>query len=350
MSKTLNLADIISVRTLEKIIDNFSEASGLGCIIRDLNGKPLTKPSNATRLWHEVIKHPNIEKQYHGALLQTFKKCSKTGQIAIYNRYLDTFAFIVPIYIDGRIEAFFVGGLARFGNPNMETCTSEAKRINIDLDSYLEMYLMLPLVKREKFEACANLLRIIGSTISTLAKEGTDAKAKLSELEEIHEFLEKKIKKSSKQLFESEERYRNLFDTINDGVYVTDENGILTEINTQGAKMLGYDNPEELIGTNLRDVYVNPEDRDEFMRIIYWQGHIEHFHPFVRLKNRETQYFETNATVIKDKNGKIIGVQGIFRTMGPQHHCNIKNEIKKNGTSTTSIKNTKNNKKTSKTT
>lgn len=349
MSKTLNLADLLSVRTIEKIIDNFSEATELGCIVRDLNGKAITKACNPTKLWQEVVKHPHIEKEYHTVLLQTLEKCTKTGQIEIYNRYLDTYAFSVPIYIEGRITAFFVGGLARFGNPDMELCAAEAKKLNIDLDAFLEMYLMLPIITQEKLEACANLLRIVGSTISTLAKEGTEAKEKLNELREIQDFLEKKINKSAGQLHVSEERYRNLFNTINDGVYVTDANGILEEINEQGAKMLGYDDPNDLIGTNLRNVYVNPEDRDEFTRILFWQGHIEHFHPHVKLKNGGTTYFETNSTAIKDKNGKIVGVQGIFRTIGKKHQYNIQNEFKKNESVTTALKKAKNNQKTSKT-
>jgi len=322
MSKSI-LTELVSVRTLEKILDNFSSATGLGCVIRDTKGNPLTKGSHPSRLWQEVVKHPHMEKQYQDYLLQMFEKVTRTGQNEIYKRYIDTYAFIVPIYMEGRAEAFFVGGLGRFGNPNMELCITEAKKLNIDTDSFLEMYLMLPLVTLEKLESCASLLRIIGSTVSTLAKEGTEAKAKLEELSEIQDFLEKKIQKNSNDLHDSEVRYRQLFNTINDGVYVTDEKGIIKEINLQGAKLLGFNSPDELIGTNMRDTYVNPEDRDEFTRIIYWKGHIEHFHPYVRLKNGDKTYFETNSTVIKDKNGKITGVQGIFRAIGPSHHSNL---------------------------
>ncbi len=343
-----NLTELISARTLEKILDNFSSATGLGCVIRDKKGSTLTKGSNPSKLWLEVIKHPNIEKQYHEYLVSIFEKISKTGQNEIYRRYIDTYAFIVPIYIDGRAEAFFVGGLARFGNPNMEICIEESKKLNINLDSFLEMYLMLPLVTNEKLDACANLLRIIGSTISTLVKEGSDAKAKLEELSEIQDFLEAKIQKKSKRLHESETRYRQLFNTINDGIYVTDERGIIKEINTTGAKLLGSNSPDDLIGTNMRDVYVNPKDRDEFTRILYWKGHIEHFHPYVLLPTGEKKYFETNSTVIKDKNGKIVGVQGIFRSIYPRQHCKLNQfaNLNKNETDTTSCKHDKNNKET----
>lgn len=351
MSKSI-LTELVSVRTLEKILDNFTSATGLGCVIRDIKGNPLTKGSHPTRLWQEVVKHPHIEKQYQEDLLQIFEKVIRTGQNEIYKRYIDTYAFIVPIYVEGRAEAFFVGGLGRFGNPNMELCINEAKKLNIDMDTFLEMYLMLPLVTLEKLESSASLLRIIGSTVSTLAKDGTEAKAKLEELSEIQDFLKKKIQKNSHDLHDSEERYRQLFNTINDGVYVTDEKGIIKEINLQGAKLLGFNSPAELLGTNMRDTYVNPEDRDEFTRILYWKGHIEHFHPYVRLKSGKKAYFETNSTVIKDKNGKITGVQGIFRAIGPGHHSNLnqyKRQTNNNELESTTLNDTAHNKKTSKT-
>lgn len=328
MSKSI-LTELVSVRTLEKILDNFSSATGLGCVIRDPEGRALTKGSNTTRLWSEVVKHPEIEKKYQEYLLQIFEKVSHTGQNEIYKRYIDTYAFIVPIYIEGRAEAFFVGGLGRFGNPNMELCLEEAKRLNIEIDTFLEMYLMLPLVSHEKLEACASLLRIIGSTISTLAKEGTEAKAKLEELSEIQDFLEAKIRQNSRKLHETEEKYLQLVNLITDGVYVTDEKGFIRDINARGAQLLGYDSPADIIGTNMRDFYIYPEDRDEFTRILYWKGAISRFHPYIKMKNGRKTHIEADTTVLKDKNGKITGVQGIIRPLPERNHTNLKTTKKK---------------------
>lgn len=170
MSKTNNLTELISVRTLEKIQDNFSRATGIPCVIRDLKGEAVTKFSNPNKLWLEVIKNPEIEKETYDNLLKVLEKCQKSGQIEIYKRYIDTYAFAVPIIINGQIIAFFIGGLVRFGNPNMATCSREAEKLHLDLDSYLEMYLELPLVEIKRLEACANLLKMIGSIITNNTK------------------------------------------------------------------------------------------------------------------------------------------------------------------------------------
>ena len=77
--------------------------------------------------------------------------------------------------------------------------------------------------------------------------------------------------------------------------------------------MLGYSAREELIGKNIRDLYVAPTNRDTFTSELLEKGHIENFQPHLKVKNGLPKYFETNATVIKNRDGKVIGIQGIIR-------------------------------------
>lgn len=317
--KPVNITEVISIRTLEKIQDNFSDATGVGSIIRDLHGNAITKGSNLSDLWHAVNKNKTISKENQQRLLTIFEKCTRSGQTEIFTRYLDTYAFVVPIYFEGRISAFFIGGLVRYGNPDISLCESEAKKLGIDLDSYLEMYLGLPLVQEKRMHACANLIRIIASTISSLAKEGSAFKNQVNT-------FEKKANKSERELTITENRYRNLFDTINDGIYFTDQNGIVIDMNKTGANFFGYE-PKELIGTDIKNLYVNPKDRLLFLDILYKKGHIERFRPYVKIRNGQHQYIETNSTLIKDQNNKIVGVQGIFRILDqPREHGTIKTD------------------------
>ncbi len=322
MNKITSLTDVVSMRTLEKIQDNFSEATGISCVMRNLKGEPVTKFSRPSRVWLEIVKHPSIEKELEPVLLAGLSKSFKTGQIQIIQRYMDTYTFIVPIGIEGHILGFLIGGLVRYGNPNIVNCTKEADRLGTDLDTFLEMYLELTLVTPERLEASANMFKIVAQSISSLAKEGSEAKAKVDEMISINDMLEKEVEMASLELKESEERYRRLFNTINDGVYETDLAGHIKDINPAGARMLGYTRGE-LIGTNMRDLYINPADRDEFTLMIMSKEHVEGFHPHVKLKNGLHKYFETNATSVNDQYGKIIGVQGIFRDISARAHNQI---------------------------
>lgn len=329
MNKISSLTNLVSIGTLEKIQDNFSDAVGIGCVIRNLKGKTITRFSKPSRLWLEVIKHPEIEKEANDKLITHLEKSLKTGQIEIVERYLDTYAFIAPLSITGQIVAFLIGGLTRMGNPNIERCAEESQRLSIDLDRFLEMYLELTFVTKKRLEASANLFKIIASSISNLAKEGSEAKAKVNKMTSLKNLLVKEVEVASVELKESEERYKKLFNTINDGVYIANLNGNLKDINPAGARMFGYTRAE-VLGIQLKTLYVNPPDRDIFMSQLLKADHIENFLAHIRLKNGHTNFFETNATTIKDQNGRIIGIQGIFRDISHRRRHNSINRYYSN--------------------
>lgn len=70
------------------------------------------------------------------------------------------------------------------------------------------------------------------------------------------------------QLRDSESRYRRLVETMNEGLGVTDENGIYTYVNPRLAEMLGY-SPDEMIGHPAVDFFDEENSKivtDQFAR------------------------------------------------------------------------------------
>ena len=55
------------------------------------------------------------------------------------------------------------------------------------------------------------------------------------------------IKRAEEKLRESEEKYRNIVETANEGILITDNENIITYVNKKFADMLGY-TIEEVIG------------------------------------------------------------------------------------------------------
>ena len=70
-------------------------------------------------------------------------------------------------------------------------------------------------------------------------------------------------KKVEMEIVESEKKYRLLFNSLKEGVYQCEPevDGVFTWVNQAGAEILGYKSPEEVIGTKVKDIYVNPDDR-----------------------------------------------------------------------------------------
>jgi PAS domain S-box-containing protein len=56
-------------------------------------------------------------------------------------------------------------------------------------------------------------------------------------------------KQTEAELQRSEEKYRDLVNALNDGVFVSDDRGVLTFSNQALARMHGFEHPEELVGT-----------------------------------------------------------------------------------------------------
>src|SRR6201988_2018734 len=68
---------------------------------------------------------------------------------------------------------------------------------------------------------------------------------------------------------QAEERYRKLFESSVDGIYVTTPGGDLLDANPALARMMGYATPQDLIsdiGDVAHSVYVDPEAREKFAR------------------------------------------------------------------------------------
>ncbi|HEY6187862.1 MAG TPA: ATP-binding protein [Pyrinomonadaceae bacterium] len=75
------------------------------------------------------------------------------------------------------------------------------------------------------------------------------------------------------QVKESEERYRQIFESALDGLYRSTPDGRLVTVNPALASMLGCNAPEDLIGANLiQDFFVDPSDSAHVLEEVRRQG------------------------------------------------------------------------------
>jgi PAS domain S-box-containing protein len=100
-----------------------------------------------------------------------------------------------------------------------------------------------------------------GTLLGTLgvSVDITERKRMEESLKEAHDNLEELVKertaeleKAYNSLTESEEKYRNIVETANEGIWVNNTQSIITYVNEKMAEMLGYSR-EELIGKSGMD-------------------------------------------------------------------------------------------------
>ena len=109
--------------------------------------------------------------------------------------------------------------------------------------------------------------------------------------------------------------HRQLLNSLKEGIYQCEptEEGVFTWINPAGAKILGYDSPEEIIGTKVKDIYVNPHNRKELIEKLERDGVWKDFISNCKRRDGERFVSERTCNLIRDENGRPVRIVGIFR-------------------------------------
>lgn len=120
---------------------------------------------------------------------------------------------------------------------------------------------------------------------------------------ENHKVIEADLVASKREL-------KGILDNLQDTYYRTDIEGVLEFVSSSVVPLLGY-KPEELVGNKITDYYLNPGDREAFIKAIAEnQGHIEQYPIILQHKNGSTIWMSTNAHFLMDDNKNIIGLEG----------------------------------------
>ena len=120
-------------------------------------------------------------------------------------------------------------------------------------------------------------------------------------------------RKAEESLQAAENKYRNLFENAIEGIFQTTPKGRIVLANPALAGMLGYASPEELMGAvhSVGDqLYVNPEDRDELMRLTTQQGEFKDFEVKQRRKDGSIFWARVNARAVQNGNGELLCYEG----------------------------------------
>ena len=95
------------------------------------------------------------------------------------------------------------------------------------------------------------------------------------ELTRHKEHLEDMVMERTRDLRESEERYRSIFENATMGIFRTTAAGRILTANPAGADILGYESVEDLIETITdlaQQLYANPEERQVVLQLLQKQG------------------------------------------------------------------------------
>jgi two-component system NtrC family sensor kinase len=121
------------------------------------------------------------------------------------------------------------------------------------------------------------------------------------------------------QVRESEERYRRIFESTLDGLFRSTPAGRLVTVNPALASMLGYDKPDELIGTNIiQDFFVDPSVSAHLLKEVDERGRVLDVECELRRLSGERVPARISIRAITDEADKEPYYLGIVRDVTEQ--------------------------------
>jgi len=112
---------------------------------------------------------------------------------------------------------------------------------------------------------------------------------------------------------EAERRYRELFDSIQEGLFFATPDGRFLDVNDAMVRMLGYGSREELLRADVSPhLYPVPEVREKFLKALSERGVLRNYEETLRRKDGTLLHTLQNITAVRDARGRIAQIRGLM--------------------------------------
>ena len=156
----MELKDFMDLSKLQKIQDDFSNATGLAAIAVGMDGNYLTKGSNFTDF---CMKYTRGSQEGLRRCVKCDNEC--TGTYFCHAGLMD---FSVDIVVSGEKVGAIIGGQVLPSPPDEDKFRRIAQELGIDPEQYLQALRKVPVSTEKKIRASANLLGVIVNQLVNL--------------------------------------------------------------------------------------------------------------------------------------------------------------------------------------
>ncbi len=109
---------------------------------------------------------------------------------------------------------------------------------------------------------------------------------------------------------EREQRFTQLFETLQEGVYFTTPEGKILDCNMALVRMLGYETKQELLGVSVPDLFVTASDRQGQVKLLEQSSGVRCQEVRLKRKDGGAVICLDTARAIFDEGGKLVRLQG----------------------------------------
>lgn len=146
----MKISDFMDLKMLQKIQDQFSDATGLAAIATDAEGNYITKGSNFT----------DFCMKYTRASTEGARRCVKcdTECKGTYFCHAGLMDFAADIIVEGEKVGAIIGGQVLPTAPDEEKFRNIAKELSINPDDYIRALRQVPVRSEKSIRAAAGML------------------------------------------------------------------------------------------------------------------------------------------------------------------------------------------------
>ena len=170
----MNIRDFMDLQKMQKVQDEFSNATGLAAIAIDNDGQYLTEGSNFTDF---CMKYTRGSLEGNKRCIKCDSECSGT-----YFCHAGLMDFSIDLMINDKKLGSIIGGQVLPKEPDEEEFRAVARELNIDPDAYIQALNKVPRSTKAKIRASADLLGLIMNQLINLEYVKSKTVGKLDEL------------------------------------------------------------------------------------------------------------------------------------------------------------------------
>jgi PAS domain S-box-containing protein len=116
------------------------------------------------------------------------------------------------------------------------------------------------------------------------------------------------------ELIASESKYRRIFESSHDMVFITSKDGVFLDVNQAGVDLLGYRSKAELLALpSAEKIYSNPMHRLVYQKEMERHGFVKDFDARFKTKDGAILHCLVSGNAIRAEDGEIIGYEGIIK-------------------------------------
>src|ERR1700756_107292 len=112
---------------------------------------------------------------------------------------------------------------------------------------------------------------------------------------------------------EAERRYRELFDSIQEGLFFAPPEGQFLDVNDALVRMLGYESAEELLRADVSShLYPTPAAKARLVSAIAERGALRNYEETLRKKDGGLLHTMQNISAVRDALGRVVQIRGVM--------------------------------------